>query len=433
MLDVEGERISVEWIEMCGARPTRFAATPVGKLDLHLVIVSIATQAVEAGELEDFARLFDDILTSGHTTDRRRDTSQRIAALIDNLPIPLIFVDSRSIEVFLNDRSRALLGVEHVDASEAVVASALAKLIANAGNGGRARLATDPTADVFFEVEHQTRIFSVESRWIDDDRLTGRLWLFRNVTEERRATHLREELVSTVSHELRTPLTSISGALALLQGIYGTNLPEPAAPLLTIAARNAGRLVKLVDDLLDLDKLQAGRFAFHFVRVNLANFLDEAVQHSLPYADRGSVELMLEMPEQMPAVLADSDRLMQVMLNLISNAVKFSNTGGIVRIRATETPDRVRISVIDEGPGISEDFRARLFDRFAQDSNVPMEGVGSTGLGLAISKAIIDQMNGSIMAAYVPVGATFIVELPRWQITEDHTVSPDIGLDDNNP
>ena len=235
----------------------------------------------------------------------------------------------------------------------------------------------------------------------------------RDVTQERQISRLKDELVSTVSHELRTPLTAISGALGLMAGGAAGDLPDRAKQLVAIGSKNAERLIHLVNDLLDMDKLQSGKLVFHFDERELGLLLTESVEQIEPYAERFGVKLALERPSEAVVAKVDSNRLCQVMTNLLSNACKFSPSGGTVRISLQRVGDSAQISVADEGPGISPEFRARLFKRFEQEEGAHQQGHAGTGLGLAISKAIVEAHGGSIaLDPAAEKGATFRVELP---------------------
>lgn len=235
----------------------------------------------------------------------------------------------------------------------------------------------------------------------------------RDVTQERQISRLKDELVSTVSHELRTPLTAISGALGLMAGGAAGELPDRAKQLVAIGSKNAERLIHLVNDLLDMDKLQSGKLVFHFDEQELGPLLAEAIEQIEPYAQRFGVELDFDPPAEAIVAKVDGNRLCQVMTNLLSNACKFSPSGGTVRVSLRREGPLARISVADEGPGISPEFRARLFKRFEQEDGAHQHAHPGTGLGLAISKGIVEAHGGSIaLDPAAEKGATFFVKLP---------------------
>jgi len=237
------------------------------------------------------------------------------------------------------------------------------------------------------------------------------LLVSQDVTDERRAARLKDELVSTVSHELRTPLTAISGALGLIEATGG--LAGKAEQLVKIAQRNSDRLITLVNDLLDADKLQSGKVAFEREVVSLGELARAAVEQNLPVAEQAAISLEAELPDELLCVHVDRNRILQVLANLISNALKFSPPDERVVIRLRRHGDDARISVIDQGPGVAEAFRPRLFDRFTQQDGTASKVQQGTGLGLAISKAIAEAHGGTLqLDTETRRGATFHLDLP---------------------
>ncbi|MBT2135935.1 PAS-domain containing protein [Croceibacterium sp. LX-88] len=254
------------------------------------------------------------------------------------------------------------------------------------------------------------RILELFGRTISGGRY---LLITRDVTDERKAARLKEELVSTVSHELRTPLTAIAGSLGLMVGSPVEPLPEKAARLAQIALRNCERLIALVNDLLDMDKLASGTAEFEFKEVDLRDLVRDAVEHNQPYAERFGVTLKAELPAKPFTARVDPLRIEQVLANLLSNAAKFSPRGSDVQVMLETEGAKARISVVDQGSGIAPEFRNRLFTRFAQQDATSQRQQSGTGLGLAITKAIVERHGGRIwLDPEVTVGSTFHLELP---------------------
>lgn len=240
------------------------------------------------------------------------------------------------------------------------------------------------------------------------------LLLIRDVTERARVAQLKDEFVSTVSHELRTPLTAIRGALGLMEGGVGGTLDGKAGSLVSMARRNCERLSSLIDDLLDLEKIEQGAISYDLQRTDLEQVLREAVEANGEFARSYEVALELEGSGQALWVHLDPRRLHQVITNLISNAVKHSPAGHPVAIRSEKNGQSVRFSVADRGPGIPPAFQPKVFDRFAQADGSDARRVGGTGLGLAICKRIVDDFDGRIWFDTEPEhGTTFHVELPQ--------------------
>ncbi|ATE65296.1 sensor histidine kinase [Rhizorhabdus dicambivorans] len=231
--------------------------------------------------------------------------------------------------------------------------------------------------------------------------------------ELRKIVQLKEQFVSSVNHELRTPLTSISGALTLLTS-GAVELPETAAPLIEIAARNAKRLKRLVDDLLDLDRIDGGKLKYVIEETDLCALLLDVVEQTSPFAAEAGVRLTLDAPRRPVLAMTDGDRLFQVVANLISNAAKFSPAGSTVQVILLPASAGARIRVVDEGPGIPAEFRPRLFDRFSQSPHTEgLSNMPGTGLGLAISRSIVEQLGGKLdLDETYFTGAAFEISLP---------------------
>jgi PAS domain S-box-containing protein len=237
---------------------------------------------------------------------------------------------------------------------------------------------------------------------------------FENITQRHEMDRLKHDFIATVSHELRTPLTSIRGSLGLIAaGVMGV-LPEKMTPMVKIALQNCERLVLIINDILDIEKIEAGKSQLQIGRVAVAALLQQALAMNQAYADKFRVVLILEAPPPELEAVADPDRLMQVITNLLSNAAKFSPPGASVRIRALPDGSNVRFEVEDDGSGIPDEFRARIFQKFAQAESSAGRHFGGTGLGLAISKSLVEQMGGRIHFESRSGGGTiFFVELPR--------------------
>ncbi len=236
----------------------------------------------------------------------------------------------------------------------------------------------------------------------------------RDITERRAVERLKNEFVSTVSHELRTPLTSISGALGLLAGNAAGAMTPKAKRLVDIAQQNSERLIRLINDILDLEKADAGRLDLLMERQPLLPVVALAVDASRGFGDSRGVALELDPGSADGVVQIDSDRLLQVLSNLLSNAIKFSPDQGVVRIRVERDVRILRILVIDQGPGIPDSFRGRIFQKFAQADSSDSRARGGTGLGLSIAQTLTEKLGGTIGFTSVPgAGATFHVSLPE--------------------
>ncbi|WP_379592717.1 ATP-binding response regulator [Teichococcus globiformis] len=247
----------------------------------------------------------------------------------------------------------------------------------------------------------------------DQDGEQGCVCVLRDITERRRLDEMKNEFVSTVSHELRTPLTSIRASLGLVAGGVAGTLPEQARELLDIAHKNSERLVLLVNDILDIEKIESGRLEFHRERVSARQMLEQAVAANRAYGSQFEVRFAIE-PGRDAAVYADVQRIQQVLANLLSNAAKFSPHGGTVEVGLSVDAGNATFHVRDHGNGIPEVFRSRIFQRFAQADSSDVRQKGGTGLGLSISRAIVEHHAGQIGFEDAPGGGTrFWFALPR--------------------
>jgi DNA-binding response OmpR family regulator/two-component sensor histidine kinase len=233
--------------------------------------------------------------------------------------------------------------------------------------------------------------------------------------ESTRVERLKDEFVATVSHELRTPLTSIAGSLALLVANAAGTLPDSAMRLLTIAQTNSQRLVRLIDDILSIEKIESGQAHFSFKRVEVRTLVEQSIEANRGFAQGYDVRLRMEQGTALNDVRADPDRLAQVVTNLLSNAIKFSPSGGEVVVTVEARSESIRISVRDHGHGIPDEFKPRVFEKFAQADVTDQRLKGGTGLGLSIVKQIVDRLGGEVGFDDAPDGGTvFRVDLPTW-------------------
>jgi PAS domain S-box-containing protein len=252
------------------------------------------------------------------------------------------------------------------------------------------------------------------------------LLVIRDISVRRHTERLKDEFVATVSHELRTPLTSISGSLGLLVGQWASKLPESAARLLAIAHTNSQRLVRLINDILDIEKLESGRVVFNLSRVAVRTLVEHAIEDNRGFAESYGVHVRLDVASVDADVNADPDRLAQVIANLLSNAIKFSPADGEVLVAVEKNGSSLRVAVRDYGTGVPDDFKPHIFEKFAQADATNTRQKGGTGLGLCIVRQIVERMGGRVDFNDAPGGgAIFYVELPVW----DGRAGGEIDLD----
>jgi PAS domain S-box-containing protein len=244
------------------------------------------------------------------------------------------------------------------------------------------------------------------------------LSVFVDVTERKRTERLKDEFVATVSHELRTPLTSIAGALGLLIGQWARHMPESAARLLTIAHANSQRLGRLINDILDMERIESGHVVFNMRRVDIRALVEQIIEDNHGYAASHGVRIELDAKSADADANVDPDRLSQAVANLLSNAIKFSPNGAEVRVAVANKGDDLRITVRDHGPGIPDEFKPHVFEKFAQADATDSRQKGGTGLGLSIAKQIVERLNGELGFRDAPDGgAIFHIDLPVWDDT----------------
>lgn len=274
-----------------------------------------------------------------------------------------------------------------------------------------------------YQVEYRITRKDGSTRWLvnqgaavelDEDghpqRIVG---IIHDITENKHLERMKDEFVSSISHELRTPLTSIKGSLALaLNGVLG-EMPVKVKEMVSIAFDNTDRLILLVNDILDIEKLLAGEMVFERDKLVIGALIAKAVTANQGYADQYGVGFSIDMNNASECVvIADENRLLQVLSNLLSNAIKYSPQGSAISIKTHYSGQKVRITVSDEGEGVPEEFRERIFSRFSQADSSSSRKKGGTGLGLAISREIVEQHDGTLGFVSPPgEGASFYFEL----------------------
>ena len=248
----------------------------------------------------------------------------------------------------------------------------------------------------------------------DDGNPTRMLGVVHDITERTLLDKSKSEFISTVSHELRTPLTSIKGSLGLIKSGAIGDLPDKIQSMLDIAYNNSERLVLLINDILDIEKIEAGKMNFIIKPMSIALLIKEVLKANKGYGDEHGITFVCPNCDEDILVNGDSNRLMQVLSNLMSNAAKFSPDGGKVELSVIREGGSIRINVKDYGPGIPEAFRESIFKKFTQADASDTRQKGGTGLGLSITKAIVEQHDGTIgFETEVGKGTTFFIDLPK--------------------
>jgi signal transduction histidine kinase len=407
-----GLAIGVALAWLLGARLARGLVEPVEDLTRVATRMSAGdlNQTVSPRGADEIARLAESF---NRMAERLREMVARLEAertrletILASMSDGVVAVDRHGTLILANRAAGDLLAPgRHGDAA-ARPGPRLRALLAEAAARGQPVTGELPPAEV------GNRLVEVHCAPLPGDGGPGgAVAVLRDVTELRRLERLRRELTANVSHELRTPLTSIKGFAETLLG--GAMRDEATGRrFLEIIDKEANRLVKLVDDLLDLSRLEDKRISLQLGPVEVGALVDETLTRLRPLAGARTFELRAP-PEEVVA-LADRDRLSQVLTNLLDNAIKFTPDGGRITIAWRCTDGEVEISVSDSGPGIAEEDLPRIFERFYKADRARPAHPGGSGLGLAITKHIVEAHGGRIAVASAPGGGTtFTVTLPR--------------------
>ncbi|HEX7900785.1 MAG TPA: response regulator [Planctomycetota bacterium] len=302
------------------------------------------------------------------------------------------------------------------------------------GDGWADRLHPDDAARAFesfraarsegtsFKFEARMRRWDGDYRWVldhgvprrtPDGTVVGYIGTCLDFSERREIEQMKNEFISVVSHELRTPLTAIRGSLGLIAAGKTGPLAEKTKTMVDIAVTSTDRLVRLINDILDIEKIESGKMTFQLKPLDLAVLVEQAVESTRAYGDRLGVTFTLDTRTRDLRVRGDVDRLTQVVLNLLSNAAKFSPPKSAVEVSVARVNGKIRVAVKDRGPGIPEEFQGRIFQKFSQADSSDTRQKGGTGLGLNISKAIVEKHGGTIyFETETGAGTTFFFDLP---------------------
>jgi PAS domain S-box-containing protein len=370
----------------------------------------IVTVLMQDGKPREFIGVMVDITRQKDAEACMRESEERYRRLFESSP-DAILIENEGTVVLMNPAAERLLGAENPeDLMEHGVFDATRRAL---------QLASAPDAipgsfeDTWRRLDGTPVEVEVTAIPFTHRGRNGSQILARDITKRKEGDRLKSEFISTVSHELRTPLTSIRGSLGLLAAGKAGPLPTVAKPLVDIANNDCQRLVRLINDLLDIQKIEAGRMEFRMKPLEIAALVERSIETNRSYGDQFGVRFAFEKSDRELRVQGDPDRLHQVLANLLSNAAKFSPKGGTVEVSVRRIDGSVRLAVRDHGPGIPEEFRKRIFQKFAQADSSDTRQKGGTGLGLSICKAIVERHQGIV--GFDPAaggGTVFWFEIP---------------------
>jgi PAS domain S-box-containing protein len=349
-----------------------------------------------------------------HEIERQRLALERHALVLEHVDDGVFLVDENGLIQHWNPAAEAITGL----ASEDV----LGRPADDALPGWKAMGPTVPVAAVPGPGSTDAKTFPVEidgrELWLSISGVEftgGVVYAFRNLTEERALEELKGEFVATVSHELRTPLAAIYGSAQTLLR-RDVELDETSKNrLLEVIASESERLTRIASEILLANNLDSGRLLLERQELDVVRLAREVVEEMQGlFADRPEISFELDVPDSPEPFQGDSDKLRQVLLNLLDNAVKYSPQGGPVELRVETHEDALRLVVRDEGLGIAPGEQSRIFGKFYRVDPQQSRGVGGTGLGLYISRELVRHMEGRLtVTSREGEGSTFVLELPR--------------------
>ncbi len=347
------------------------------------------------------AALTEEITERKRAAELMRVSEEHLRTIIETNPecIKIVGADGRLIEI-----NAAGLAMVEADSQDQMIRTPMLGLVLP-----EHREAFQALIKSVFQGNKGMLVFEIQGlkgtrRWLEAHAVpmtmrTGEtvlLEITRDITERKKIEKMKSEFVSVVSHELRTPLTSIRGALGLVNGGVAGELPDKAKGLIQIAYNNSERLLTLINDLLDMEKITSGHMEYELKLHRLTALIEQSIEANAPYGKQYSVRFNFSTAAPQAMIQIDSARFGQVLSNLLSNAAKFSPPGGMVDIKVSSADGWITTAVSDQGPGIPAEFHSRIFQKFSQADSSDTRQKGGTGLGLSISKALVDNMGGRI-------------------------------------
>lgn len=363
----------------------------------------LTTIGSEMGVAIENAQLFEDVA-------RERDQSE---AILSSLAEGIVVGDSENRLLLMNPAAQQLLGLKIEDVLGKDTDSYLPVKKKEIEEVERKEAAGEVIAPLTKKVGEKVLSINVRPIKTGSGHRLGTVCAIRDITELAKVDQMKTEFISMVSHELRTPLTSIKGYVDLVLDGEAGEVNEMQREFLDIVQSNTDRLVALINDLLDISRIESGRLQLNITVLPLDQLIREVITSLRTQMEQRGLSLKLDLPEELPQVRGDRDRVIQVLTNLLSNAYKFTPEGGRISVSAKVTNGRVQVNVADTGIGISPRDQRKLFTKFFRTESLMAREVGGTGLGLAIAKSIVEVHGGKIWCqSEVGKGSTFSFTLP---------------------
>ncbi len=366
-------------------------------------------------ELDKHAQEFKGLEAQGH---RLKSEKQKLENVMHNMSEGVVVVDAQGNLLMINPIAETLLGVSKQDIGrpikELVKDEHLLAMVKNLPQGQDASMQKD--IELFSRNESTKRVLKTSSAVVEDPdgNAVGMVTVLNDITRQKELEKLKSDFVSNVSHELRSPLVAIEKSVSLILSKTAGEISPDQEQFLSIAERNLKRLALLINDLLDLSKLEAGKMAIKLQETAIGKIIDDCIMTFANWAKTKSIKLEARIPEKLPLLNIDPDRIIQVLSNLISNALKFTPENGSITVEAKYDTGRekIEVSVADSGIGIADENLNKIFDRFYQVGEKKPSDIGGTGLGLSIAKEIVELHSGKIWAeSQAGSGAKFIFAL----------------------
>lgn len=335
---------------------------------------------------------------------------RRVETLINNMRDPVIGLDEKEIILFVNEEAAAVSGLR----KDMLVGKRADKVME--ANDLMRRLFDEKKGDVSLKIyangkesyfEKEVHPIYIVPTAEEQEQYIGKVMVLRNITPYKELDLAKTNFIATVSHEYKTPISAINLSLSLLENPQTGNLNEEQSQLIKSIREDAGRLLKITSELLNMSQVESGNMQMHLQPASLEEIVNLAVESNQTAAGERRVRIEKAAPEQWPVILADSEKSVWVLSNILSNAIRYSYTNSDIILRVTEDAEWVKLSVTDHGQGIATEYQSKIFDRYFRIPGTRKEG---TGLGLAISKDFMEAQGGRItLVSELGKGSTFIL------------------------